>query len=138
MKQVRIVSKQTAMSQVARAVARDLLRKAIRTQKIALYMMSKGEPCEDITAGVGTTLALISKACEIQGLDNPDTRKLSGGLSACKQLTASGRYDPANTVAIDVALDSAELLNIKISAESMNQAVHELSHGKFSINGALV
>lgn len=112
---------------VAQAVARAKLRAALVDQKIRLYLMSPGEPCADLMQGLGSTLSLVGFAAELSGLrDDHRLKILRGGLSACRQLFDSGRYDPLQTVAIAGALDAAEQLNRKINPKDMDRAVHAL------------
>lgn len=123
---LRQVSKTVANNPIARAVARQQLRRALVDQQIALYLMEPGEDCAELIEGLGTTLSMIGVAAEFEPklkLDDPRLKVLRGGLSACKQLLlSSAGYDPAQTVAICRALDEAESLNRDISAESIQKA----------------
>lgn len=120
---VKIVGKQTAMNPVARAVAQAKLRSALLDQKIKLYLMESKESCTELMEGLGATLGLIGYAADIQRLQGSDLSILHGGLSACTQLINTDKYDLLQTVAITNALDAAERLNRKASAQNMNRAV---------------
>ena len=123
---IKVVNKQTAKNPVARAVARAKLHSTLTTQKIALYMMSKGDDCQELMDGLGLTLAVVGYAFEWQHRNRsdadrstPDIRILRGGLSACRSMT---RYDPINTTAIVLALEAAERINVLLNAESIQRA----------------
>jgi len=115
-----------AKNPVAKAVTQDMLRKALRDQKIALYLTATGDECSELMSSAGTTLAFIGFAFEWQHRhdsederNTPELRVLRGGLSACDQLLTSGKYDAAYTVAIANALDAGEKLMRKIERESI-------------------
>lgn len=122
----RKVSKNTANNPVAQACARAKLHSVLRDQKIRLYMLDKGEPCEDLMEGVGVMLGVVGYAAVLQKLSGPDVNKVRGGHSACQQLVLAGKYDPLHTVAIAAAIDSAEALNKLIKAEFLNMSLRKL------------
>lgn len=107
-------------------IAREKLKAALVEQKIALYLMAPGEDCTEILEGLGSTLALVGMAAELEPKlkrDDPRIKILRGGLSACQQLIrAGGAYDPMQTVAICNGLDKAEELNKTISSASIYKA----------------
>jgi hypothetical protein len=113
---------------VARAVAKQALAKALRDQKIRLYLMDEGEACAEMCEGVGMTLAVVGYASELAGLgETPQNKVLRGGLSACQQMLHSGKWVKLNTVAVVNALDAAEALNHQIKADYINKAWHALA-----------
>lgn len=121
------VSRNVGLNPVARAVAKAKLHSDITTQKIRLFLMEKNEPCTELVLGVGESLGVIGFASELEGLtSSPDYKVLMGGLSACRQLSATGKYDPLQTVSIAAALDKAEILNSKVSARNINTAINVL------------
>lgn len=123
------VSRLTGLNPIARAVAREKLKSAVRDQKIRLYLTGPGEPCVDICHGVGTTLALLVHAAELEGkAEHPLVRIMRGGISACAQMADADRYNPANTPALDVALDAAIELNEKLNPNSITRACNTF-HG---------
>lgn len=122
---IKTVHRNTAKNPVARAVAQAKPRSTLTTQKIALYMMEKGEECHDLMDGLRLTLAVIGFAWEWQNRNGseedrstPDIRILRGGMSACISMLHSG-YDPINTVSIDSALSAAERINKQLNPESI-------------------
>ena len=122
---IRSVTKNTASNPIARAVARQKLRLEIVDQKIALYMTNQGEDRTDLWEAIGTTLALVGAASELEPKIGPDDQRvkiLRGGLSACQQLIKSGRFDKSQTVSICRALDEAESLNVWISPSAIQKA----------------
>lgn len=115
---------------ITRAVARKNLAAAATSMKIRLYLMVDGEACVDEMEAIGQTLAVVGYASELDpkiGREDTRVRVLRGGLSACKQLMISNRWDSAQTRAIDVALDAALDLNAKVGTVFIAQAVHELA-----------
>ena len=123
---IKVVSKAVATNPIARAVARQKLRHKIVDQKIALYLMEEGDDCGELLEGLGTTLAIIGMAAEMEPKILPDDQRLRvlrGGLSACQQLIKSGKFEKAQTVSICRALDEAEGLNVWISPISIQKAV---------------
>jgi len=63
---IRSVPKNVATNPIARAVARQKLRHKIVDQKIALYLMEDGDDCVELMEGLGTTLAIIGMAAEME------------------------------------------------------------------------
>jgi hypothetical protein len=124
------VKKSVALNPVARAVARKALQEAITTRKIELYMMSAGDPCEDVCARIGFTLSVIAAAAQRDpkvGEDDPRVRILRGAISACVQMADADKYETTNTVALDRALDLAVELNGVVDPALMNQVFNEFT-----------
>ena len=131
---IKITHQNIARNPVARAVARAKLHSTLVSQKIALYMMDKGDPCVELMLGLGHTLSVVGYAFEWQHIKDQatvaasvDLKILRGGLSACDQLATATRYDPMHTVAIANALDAAERINLLCKPESIRQAWLTLS-----------
>lgn len=116
------VSKQTAMNPVAKAVARERLKNAIRDQKIALYMLTQGEPCADLLAGLSGTMTVVLNAAYMDHIDGPEIGILKGGLNACIQVMMADSYDTTQTIAIEQGLEKALALAKKVKPESINYA----------------
>jgi hypothetical protein len=94
--------------------------------------MNDGDDCVELLEGLGTTLAIIGMAAEMEPKIQPDDQRLRilrGGLSACQQLIKSGKFDKSQTVSICRALDEAEGLNVWISAASIQKAI-EICQGQ--------
>jgi len=124
---------QTAKNPVARAFAQKGLRSDIVDQKIKLYMTDDGEPCADFCAGIGLTLSAMIRAAELDrkvGKDHLLTRIARGGASACEQMVKSDSFDRDNLVSLDKALDAIVDLNLRLSAEAVNQGWREALTGK--------
>lgn len=114
---------------VARAVARDHLAASVTDMKIRLYLMVDGEACAEGMEAIGQTLAVIGYASELDpkiGAENVSVRVLRGGLSACQQLMLANKWDSAQARAIDVALDAAMELNMKVSSALISKAASKL------------
>lgn len=123
----------TAKNPVARAFAQKGLRSDIVDQKIKLYMTEDGEPCADFCAGIGLTLSAMIRAAELDrkvGKDHLLTRIARGGASACEQMVKSDSFDRDNLVSLDKALDAIVDLNLRLSAEAVNQGWREALTGK--------
>jgi hypothetical protein len=120
--------KQAGMNPVARAAAREKLKNALRDQKIALYMLTPGERCAELLAGVSGTLTIVLSAAQIDKLTGPDMVVLKGGLNACLQVMLADSYDTSQTVAIVTGLDKAMLLAGKVRPESVDQAWMRMQH----------
>lgn len=123
---IKVVSKAVATNPIARAVARQKLRHKIVDQKIALYLMEEGDDCGELLEGLGTTLAIIGMAAEMEPKILPDDKRLRilrGGLSACQQLIKSGKFEKGQIISICRALDEAEGLNVWISPAAIQKAI---------------
>jgi len=116
------VSKQAGLNPVARAVARETLKRAIVDQKLAIYLLASGEPCAELLSGLSATMAVVLNAAYLDHIDGPDVSILKGGLNACLQVMLVDSYDPAQTTAITQGLDKALSLAAKIKPESINSA----------------
>jgi len=124
---------QTAKNPVARAFAQKSLRADMVDQKIKLYMTDDGEPCADFCAGIGLTLSAMIRAAELDrrvGKDHLLTRIARGGASACEQMVKSDSFDRDNLISLDKALDAIVDLNLRLSAEAVNQGWREALTGK--------
>jgi hypothetical protein len=125
-----VKAKDYALNPIARAVAREKLRRAILDQKIKVYLMEDDEDCAEFCEGIGLTLAVIGYASELDPkIDQHDStlKVLRGGLSACQQMLTTGKWKKINAVAIDVALDAAMVLNRDVKADYINTAWHNLT-----------
>lgn len=122
------VAKHIAKNPVARAVARERLKNAIRDQKIAIYLLTTGEACAELLAGVSGTMTVVLNAGQFDGLSGPDMSILKGGLNACLQVMLADSYDTTQTTAIVAGLDKATSLAGKVRPESINQAWARMQH----------
>lgn len=114
---VKYVNKNTALNPVARAVAQKKLADALLNHKIKLYMMKDGEPCFQLLESLALMLAVIGVASELDpkiGGDDVGVRILRGGMSACQALISTDKWDSTQAVAIERALDEAQLLNKRV------------------------
>lgn len=122
---VKYVSKNTALNPVARAMAQKKLADDLTTRKIRLYMMQDGEPCADLLEELAVMLATIGVASELDpdvGGDDVGVRILRGGMSACQALINTDKWDSAQAVAIERALEEAEALNKRVHPKYIAQA----------------
>ena len=122
---VKYVSKNTALNPVARAMAQKKLADDLTTRKIRLYMMQDGDPCADLLEELAVMLATIGVASELDpdvGGDDVGVRILRGGMSACQALINTDKWDSAQAVAIERALEEAEALNKRVHPKYIAQA----------------
>ena len=114
---VKYVNKNTALNPVARAMAQKKLADALLNHKIKLYMMQDGESCYALLEGLAMMLATIGVASELDpdiGGEDVGVRILRGGMSACQALINTDKWDSTQVVAIERALDEAQLLNKRV------------------------
>lgn len=119
------VNKQTGMNPVARAIARNALRKAIVDQKIQLYLLEEGASCASICIMIAQMLSALIEAAALDktvGTDNADVRVMRGAISACEQMIETDRFARINIVALEKGLDAAYALNSRVSPHAFNQA----------------
>lgn len=117
---------------MARAVAREQLRRAVLDQKIQLYLLTEGAPCVDAVAPMHqlfAALILASTHDKSIGAEAREVRILRGGLSACDQMIADNSYRQTNTTTLDVALDCAVELSKRVDPELFNRAWGKVSGG---------
>lgn len=126
------VKRQVGMNPIARAVARENLRKAITDQKIQLYLLKDGTPCRDIVVPMFlllTAFVVAASRDKTVGSEVREVRILKGAISACDQMIANNSYHQANTTTLDVALDCAVELSKRVDPELFNTAWSEVSGG---------
>jgi len=126
------VTRTVGMNPIARAVAREHLRKAILDYKIHLYLLVEGEPCAHLLVPIQAVFnALITAASRDPevGAEVYEVRILRGAASACEQMIENNSYRQINTTTLDVGLDCAAELNKRVNPELFNQAWNELIGG---------
>jgi hypothetical protein len=122
---VRIVDANTAKNPIARAVARKKLSNGLLTFKLWMYMSNDGDPCADRLDDISLMLATLGVASELDpkvGGEDTRVRILRGGLSACQQLLLNDKWDTAQTVSIERAVDCGEELNRIVGTQYIAQA----------------
>ena len=127
---VKRVKKQTGMNPIARAVARENLRKSVLDQKIQLYFLKDGDECKDVLGVMFlllTTFALSASRDENIGPDVREVRIIKGAISACDQMMANDSYRTENTTTLDLALDCAVELSRIVDHVVFNKTWNELA-----------
>lgn len=126
------VQRNVGMNPIARAVARENLRKAVTDQKIQLYLLAEGAECRGICVPMLMLLSAFLLAAERDkkvGVEVREVRIIKGAISACDQMITDNSYRQANTTTLDVALDCAVELSKRVDPVLFNQAWLELSGG---------
>lgn len=114
---VKYVNKNTALNPVARAMAQKKLERDILIVKLKLYMTPDGAECADFLEEIALLLATVGVASELDpdiGGEDVGVRILRGGMSACQALINTDKWDSTQVVAIERALDEAQLLNKRV------------------------
>jgi hypothetical protein len=114
---VKYVSKNTALNPVARAMAQKKLERDILVVKLKLYMTPDGAACAHFLEEIALLLATIGVASEMDpdiGGEDVGVRILRGGMSACQALITTDKWDSAQVVPIERALDEAQVLNRRV------------------------
>jgi hypothetical protein len=112
----RVVTGNTARNPVARAIARARVHDRLMAAKLRIYTLDEGQDDSDYLSHIQRTMIVVGTAIEAQyhGATMPievsrDERVLRGGLSALQQ--CASRWDPAQAVAVEQAIDATERLN---------------------------
>ena len=129
---IRVVSRDAAINPIARAVARQQLRRYLLDAKIALYLMTPTDEYQERLDGIVSTLEPMIMAACIEIAENftdlgAPLRTMRAGRDVCVELLRAGAYDPSKAPVICNALDAAEEVNPKIKPHSMQKALYELS-----------
>ena len=114
---VKYVSRNTALNPVARAIAQKKLERDILVTKLKLYMTPDGASCSDFLEEIAMLLATVGVASELDpdiGGDDVGVRILRGGMSACQALIKTDKWSIDQAVAIERAVDEAQLLNKRV------------------------
>jgi len=117
------VPRNVGLNPVARAVAREQLRAAVRDQIIQLYMLPKGAECADICTTIVQLLnAFVLTAAQDKQLSGHErcVSLMRGAISACERMIVTDSYDPLNTNALVVGLECAQELSNKVDPKVFN------------------
>ena len=126
------VNKQVGMNPIARAVARESMRRSIVDQKIQLYVTPEGESCVEFCVPMFTLFLALLATAEADpkvGLDNYEVKIIRGALSALDQMIADNSYRRINIVSLDTGLDCAQVLVSKINPVLFNQEWNKIAGG---------
>ena len=123
------VSRLVGMNPIAQAVARQRLRSSVLDMKIALLMLTRGEPCADLLIGLAAIMQAMQIALQAQKLEGLEVNILKGGLNACLQQVQANFYDPDQTVAITAGLDACLTLVGRVKPQAINDAWASLTKG---------
>lgn len=122
---VKYVNRNTALNPVARAIAQKKLEREILLVKLKLYMTPDGAECADFLEEIAVLLATVGVASELDpkiGGEDVGVRILRGGMSACQSLIKKDKWSLDQAVAIERAVDEAQLLNKRVNPKYIAQA----------------
>jgi hypothetical protein len=125
---VRKVKKNTGLNPVARAIAREKLKDAVTTQRIAIFLLDEDEDC----AGTAVTLSLPIYAMMIclermGELDSGDARKLKSGCKVLGELSErSFKWRKTYAITIDNSLEICQRRWSGIPPHLLNGVINEL------------
>lgn len=105
------------MNPVARAIAQKKLEKDLLVIKLKLYMTPDGAACSDFLEEIAMLLATVGVASELDpdiGGADVGVRILRGGMSACQAMIKTDKWSIDQAVAIERAVDEAQLLNKRV------------------------
>jgi hypothetical protein len=126
---VRIITdSNTARNPIARAIARKKVHDRLLSAKVRIYMLDRGADDSDQLGALMLVMGTVGRALELEYPDDSkmpievlrDTRVLRGGLSALNGCWT--RWDPAQAVAVEQAIDAAERLNRVAKVEHLYDA----------------
>lgn len=129
----RVITGNTARNPVAQAIARKKVHDRLMAAKLRVYTLDCGVDDSAFLIGVYQSMLVVGRALEIEYWgredDMPretlrDTRVLRGGLSALKD--HMDRWDPAQAVAVEQAIDACERLNNIAKTQHVEQAAREI------------
>lgn len=126
------VKRNVGMNPIARAVARENLRRAILDQKIQLYVTAEGAECLGMCVPIQQVLTALVMAADMDekvGTDNREVKLMRGAISACEQMIANNSYRRINITSLEQALDCAVELNARVKPELFNKAWNMLTGG---------
>ena len=127
MKLVAKVSKNTAKNPVARAIAKQKLREAVTTQRIAIFLRNDGEDFRDTALTLALPMYAVMMCFEETGEDSPDMRKLKGGCAVLKQISETGFvWRKEYAISLDNALEICERRWAGFPVEMLNKALNTL------------
>lgn len=122
---MRKVSKNTAKNPVARAIAKQKLREAVTTQRIAIFLRNEGEDFRDTTLVLAVPVFAVMMCLDEMKEDSADSRKLKSGCAVLKQIAETGFvWRKSYAITLDNALEICERRWIGIDADLLNKALH--------------
>jgi len=128
MKLVKKVSKSSALNPVARAVARQKMREAVTTQRIAIFMLNEGEHCADTAVVLSLPVYAMAGSLERMGeLESGDMRKIKSACGVLSELAERGFiWRKEYTVTIDNSLEICQRRWSGIPPKILNAVLHDL------------
>ena len=125
---VKKVSKNTALNPVARAIAREKMKEAVTTQRIAIFLLDDDEACADTAVVLSLPIYAMMICLERMGeLDSGDARKLK---SACKVLGELAerqfKWRKAYAITIDNSLEICQRRWSGILPNMLHKVLSEL------------
>lgn len=125
---IKKVKKSTALNPVARAIAKENLKRAVTTQRIAIFLLNNGEDCRGSIVALSLPVYAIHLSFERLGeTDTPDARKLKSGCKVLVELAERNFiWKKAYAMTMDNALEICERRWAGIPPSILNTAINDL------------
>ena len=125
---VRKVKKNTALNPVARAIAKEKMKEAVTTQRIAIFFLDDDEVCADTATVLALPIyALMISLERIGELDSGDARKLKSGCKVLGELSERGfKWRKSYAITIDNSLEICQRRWVDIPPKMLNDVLHDL------------
>lgn len=119
-----MVDEHVARNPVARAVARQRLRQAMRDFQTRLHMLQDGEFVPVDCQAAAKALAVAAATLDVQGMSNSvEARIIAGGLGAITDVARTRwTWRVRHAAAVDTALEYAKEVYSSASAKDVNVA----------------
>jgi hypothetical protein len=125
---VRKVKKNVGLNPVARAIAREKLKDAVTTQRIAIFLLNEDEDCADTAVVLSLPIyAMLICLERIGELESGDTRKLKSGCKVLGELAERKfKWRKAYAITIDNSLEICQRRWAGIPPQLLNEVINEL------------
>lgn len=125
---VKKVSKNTALNPVARAIARQKMKDAVTTQRIAIFLLNEEEKCADTAVVLSLPIYAMMISLERMGeLESGDIRKLKSACTVLGELAERGfAWRKAYTITIDNSLEICQRRWAGIPPKILNDVINDL------------
>lgn len=125
---IRLRSQHVARNPVARAIAREELRRAMLDMRINLMMMDDGEDCHEAIMTISDGIFVVAAAYEMLGhQDTVEFRKLRSAMGILTHCSETGfRWKREWAITVDNAIDICSANWTKIPSLTFQRAVKHI------------